>query len=74
NFIFGEAQCPGKAAIISLFRLRPEFYGEEPNRQLFMERSISILPGHICPVSDDALKDHNYLGDNIHNSLAKIGS
>lgn len=40
NFIFGEANCPGKAAIISLFRLRPEFYGEEQNDQLFIERSI----------------------------------
>jgi len=40
NFIFGEANCPGKAAIISLFRLRPEFYGEEENKQLFVERSI----------------------------------
>lgn len=40
NFIFGEAQCPGKAAIVSLFRLRPEFYGEEPNRQLFIERAV----------------------------------
>ncbi|MFQ6074366.1 MAG: archemetzincin, partial [Candidatus Bathyarchaeia archaeon] len=26
NFVFGEALCPGKAAIVSLFRLRPEFY------------------------------------------------
>ncbi len=40
NFIFGEAQCPGKAAIISLFRLRPEFYGEKPNEKLFVERAI----------------------------------
>jgi len=40
NFIFGEAQCPGKAAIISLFRLRPEFYGEEPNKRLFVERAV----------------------------------
>ncbi len=40
NFIFGEAQCPGRAAIISLYRLRPEFYGEQPNEQLFIERSI----------------------------------
>lgn len=40
NFIFGEAQCPGKAAIISLFRLRPEFYGEGSNKQLFMERAV----------------------------------
>ncbi|MBS7639202.1 MAG: archaemetzincin family Zn-dependent metalloprotease [Candidatus Bathyarchaeia archaeon] len=40
NFIFGEAQCPGKAAIISLFRLRPEFYGERPNHNLFIDRAI----------------------------------
>ncbi|PIX31393.1 archemetzincin, partial [Candidatus Bathyarchaeota archaeon CG_4_8_14_3_um_filter_42_8] len=23
NFVFGEAECPGKAALISLWRLRP---------------------------------------------------
>jgi archaemetzincin len=40
NFVFGEAQCPGKAAVISLFRLKPEFYGQPPNRELFIERSI----------------------------------
>lgn len=40
NFIFGEAQCPGKSAIISLFRLRPEFYGENPNRDLLVDRAI----------------------------------
>lgn len=40
NFIFGEAQCPGKAAIISLFRLRPEFYGEGPNQNLLINRAI----------------------------------
>lgn len=39
NFVFGEAQCPGRAAIISLCRLKPEFYGQPTNRQLFVERS-----------------------------------
>ena len=38
NFVFGEAQCPGRAAVVSTFRLRPEFYGERPNRPLFLER------------------------------------
>jgi archaemetzincin len=28
NFVFGEASCPGKAAVISLWRLKPEFYGD----------------------------------------------
>jgi len=40
NFIFGEAQSPGDAAIISLHRLRPEFYGQTPNVQLFGQRAV----------------------------------
>lgn len=39
NFVFGEAECPGKAALISLWRLKPEFYGEAPNTELFLERT-----------------------------------
>ena len=38
NFVFGEAECPGKAALISLWRLKPEFYGKAPNMELFVER------------------------------------
>jgi len=38
NFVFGEAECPGKAALISLWRLRPEFYGQASNMELFLER------------------------------------
>jgi len=39
SFVFGEARCPGKAALISLYRLRPEFYGKIANVDLFVERS-----------------------------------
>ena len=39
NFVFGEAECPGKAALISVSRLRPEFYGKAPNMELFLERT-----------------------------------
>ncbi|KPV62939.1 MAG: Archaemetzincin [Candidatus Bathyarchaeota archaeon BA2] len=39
NFVFGEAQCPGRTAIISLFRLKPEFYGKPSDWNLFAERS-----------------------------------
>ena len=38
NFVFGEAECPGKAALISLWRLRPEFYKQPSNIELFTER------------------------------------
>ncbi|RJS79365.1 archemetzincin [Candidatus Bathyarchaeota archaeon] len=40
NFVFGEAECPGRVAIISLHRLRPEFYGEKPNLEVFVERCL----------------------------------
>ena len=39
NFVFGEAESPGKAALISLWRLRPEFYGKPPNFEVFVERA-----------------------------------
>jgi archaemetzincin len=38
NFVFGEARCPGKAALISLWRLREEFYKRKPNVELLVER------------------------------------
>ena len=38
NFVFGEAQCPGRFAIISVFRLRPEFYGLDKDWELFTSR------------------------------------
>jgi len=40
NFVFGEAMCPGKAALISLWRLRPEFYGNAPEVRLFHSRTV----------------------------------
>jgi len=40
NFVFGEAACPGKTAIISLFRLKPEFYGHPANPELFINRCV----------------------------------
>ena len=40
NFVFGEAECPGRAALISLFRLRSEFYGDLPDSGLLVERSV----------------------------------
>jgi archaemetzincin len=40
NFVFGEAECPGRAALISLWRLRPEFYGRAANMELLVERGI----------------------------------
>jgi archaemetzincin len=39
SFVFGQARHPGKVAVISLHRLRSEFYGRNPNAELLMERT-----------------------------------
>jgi archaemetzincin len=40
NFVFGEATFPGNSALISLWRLKPEFHGEPANVKLLAERSL----------------------------------
>ncbi len=43
NFVFGQAQLPGDRAVMSLARLRPEFWGHnEPDRDLLLERAVKI--------------------------------
>jgi archaemetzincin len=39
TFVFGHAQLGGRAAVVSLARLRQEFYGLEPNRDIFLDRA-----------------------------------
>jgi archaemetzincin len=38
TFVFGHAQLGGRVAVISLARLRQEFYGLAPDREIFLER------------------------------------
>jgi len=40
NFIFGQAQCPGRGAIVSSCRLDPSFYGLPRNPDLLLERLV----------------------------------
>lgn len=40
TFVFGEAQLGGKAAIISLCRLRQEYYGLPVNPGLLLDRAV----------------------------------
>ncbi len=39
TFVFGLAQLDGRAAIMSLYRLRQEYYGLPPNRKILLERA-----------------------------------
>ncbi len=38
TYVFGEAQLGGTAAVVSLARLRQEFYGVAPEKALLLER------------------------------------
>ena len=40
NFVFGEAYSPGTAALISIWRLKPSFYGETAGGEVFVSRVI----------------------------------
>src|ERR1035438_8205453 len=39
TFVFGQAQLGGRAAVVSLARLRQEFYGLALNHEVFVERA-----------------------------------
>jgi archaemetzincin len=38
KFVFGLSQIDGMCAVVSSHRLRPEFYGEPPDRALLLDR------------------------------------
>jgi len=40
SFVFGEAEVDGKCAVISLFRLYPEFYGFPSDPAVFYKRAL----------------------------------
>ena len=51
NFVFGEADAAIRTAIISLARLRPEFYGLPPDDELLRSRAVKEAvheTGHMC--------------------------
>ena len=39
TFVFGQAQLGGRVGVVSLARLRQEFYGLPPDREIFLERA-----------------------------------
>jgi len=40
TFVYGHAQLGGQVAVMSLARLRQEFYGLPPDRETFIERAL----------------------------------
>ncbi len=40
TFVYGQAQLGGRVAVVSLARLRQEYYGLAPNREVFLQRAV----------------------------------
>jgi archaemetzincin len=72
NFVLGQADTYTGVAILSLARLRPQFYGQPPDEPLFHERAITEAVheiGHTgglidhCPDSKCVMHFSNSLAD-----------
>lgn len=71
NFVFGLADPSAGVALISLTRLRAEFYGQPPNEPLFLDRSVKEALhelGHTyglahCPDPDCVMHFSNSIED-----------
>ena len=71
NFVFGEADVLSGTAIVSLCRLRPEYYGLAPDEALFLERATKEIVhelGHTfglghCPNNKCVMHFSNSLAD-----------
>ena len=71
NFVFGEADMVSGTAIISLYRLRQEYYGLAPDEALFLERATKEIVhelGHTfglrhCPNNKCVMHFSNGLAD-----------
>jgi archaemetzincin len=40
TFVFGQAQLSGRVGVVSLARLRQEFYGLPPDREILLQRAV----------------------------------
>jgi archaemetzincin len=77
SFVFGQADVASGTAIVSLCRLRQEYYGLAPNRALLMDRATKEIAhelGHTfglkhCPNARCVMHFSNCLADTDHKEL-----
>ncbi|RLI96279.1 MAG: hypothetical protein DRP00_05515 [Candidatus Aenigmatarchaeota archaeon] len=48
NFVFGEAELPGRVCIVSIHRLNPKFYRQPENKSLLIERAVKEAKHEVC--------------------------
>jgi len=71
NFVFGQAELGGRCAVVSVARLRNEFYGTRPDGKLLRLRAVKEIVhemGHIwglqhCPKATCVMHFSNSLSD-----------
>ena len=76
NFVFGQAEMGDRDCVISLFRLNPEFYGQEFDEQIFYSRILKEAVhelGHTfrlyhCPDAKCVMHFSNSLKDTDYKS------
>ena len=77
NFVFGEADIKSGVAIVSLCRLRQEYYGLPADKALFMERAVKEIVhelGHTfglghCPDAKCVMHFSNSLADTDYKGM-----
>lgn len=86
NFIFGQAEAPGKVCLISQVRLDPRFYGEKFDENLFYKRllkeavhelghtfSLSHCPNKFCVMHfSNTLEDTDIKSFNFCEKCTKL--
>lgn len=48
SFIFGQAELPGRVAIVSICRLNPTFYKQPPDKKVLIERAVKEAVHEVC--------------------------
>ena len=77
SFVFGQADVASRTAIVSLCRLRQEYYGLAPDRALLIDRATKEIThelGHTfglehCPDARCVMHFSNCLADTDHKEL-----
>ncbi len=70
NFVFGEANIISGTAIVSLYRLRQEYYGLAPDDALFLERATKEIAHELGHTFDLGHCPNNKCVMHFSNSLA----